>query len=414
MIAFFRLVAGLLLVASVQAAPHEPLNSSTALDKQISTTLSLIADGDLAQARVLARQMAWRFPDFALGQLISAELESTAAFGNILTHGADPMSQPLMALLLEAQARLSSGQPDNKRLTDAQEQSVLPDSVIQLGSHNSQLILVDLQASTLSQITTNNRIPSLIRQHYIGSGKAGFGKQIEGDNKTPLGIYAITGLRSDASLPDLYGSGALMLDYPNALDRYLGRTGSGIWLHGVPHAQRSRSPRSSEGCVTMSNDHLLRLKQQIVPSDALVVLGQNFQWSDQAARQSRQREFQQLFTRYQQGWTEANHEALMALYHDAEQLDQRVDSTGAYSVSVTDGSSASQRYIKELANVAVEDVTLVLNPLQQGLFVTETEPYLLMQTRFGRLNEHQITLFWRQQSDGRWRIVTEQWDGLDV
>ncbi len=414
MIAFFRLVAGLLLVASVQAAPHEPLNSSTALDKQISTTLSLIADGDLTQARVLARQMAWRFPDFALGQLISAELESTAAFGNILTHGADPMSQPLMALLLEAQARLSSGQPDNKRLTDAQEQSVLPDSVIQLGSHNSQLILVDLQASTLSQITTNNRIPSLIRQHYIGSGKAGFGKQIEGDNKTPLGIYAITGLRSDASLPDLYGSGALMLDYPNALDRYLGRTGSGIWLHGVPHAQRSRSPRSSEGCVTMSNDHLLRLKQQIVPSDALVVLGQNFQWSDQAARQSRQREFQQLFTRYQQGWTEANHEALMALYHDAEQLDQRVESTGAYSVSVTDGSSASQRYIKELANVAVEDVTLVLNPLQQGLFVTETEPYLLMQTRFGRLNEHQITLFWRQQSDGRWRIVTEQWDGLDV
>ncbi len=414
MIAFFRLVAGLLLVASVQAAPHEPLNSSTALDKQISTTLSLIADGDLTQARVLARQIAWRFPDFALGQLISAELESTAAFGNILTHGADPMSQPLMALLLEAQARLSSGQPDNKRLTDAQEQSVLPESVIQLGSHNSQLILVDLQASTLSQITTNNRIPSLIRQHYIGSGKAGFGKQIEGDNKTPLGIYAITGLRSDASLPDLYGSGALMLDYPNALDRYLGRTGSGIWLHGVPHAQRSRSPRSSEGCVTMSNDHLLRLKQQIVPSDTLVVLGQNFQWSDQAARQSRQREFQQLFTRYQQGWTEANHEALMALYHDAEQLDQRVDSTGAYSVSVTDGSSASQRYIKELANVAVEDVTLVLNPLQQGLFVTETEPYLLMQTRFGRLNEHQITLFWRQQSDGRWRIVTEQWDGLDV
>jgi L,D-transpeptidase YnhG len=36
------------------------------------------------------------------------------------------------------------------------------------------------------------------------------------------------------SLPDLYGVGALPINYPNPLDVQRGKTGSGIWLHGTP------------------------------------------------------------------------------------------------------------------------------------------------------------------------------------
>lgn len=420
-------LTGVLCIMNVWSAPHELPDSSNALDAQVANTLSLIAEGDLPQARVLARQTAKRFPDFALGQLISAELESTAAFNDVMASGADPMSQPLMALLLEAQARL----PDtyNTFAPPLNDPSALPDNIIQFGAHVSQLVLVDLEQSMLYQVIGNDQASTLIQQHYIGAGKAGFGKQVEGDNKTPLGIYSITGLRSDSSLPDLYGSGALMLDYPNTLDRHLGRTGSGIWLHGVPHAQRSRSPISSEGCVTMSNDHLLRLKHQINPSRAMVVLGNNYRWVGQAARQERQLEFRQLFNQFQNGWASNNRTELMSLYADEQLLEQRFISNGGFQrrvITKTDtGSSsrandndkaknASQRYLQELANIDAAHISITLNPLQPSLQPANTQPYLVMQARFGILNEHQITLYWGQQSNGTWRIEAEQWQGLDL
>ena len=331
-----------------------------------------------------------------------------------------------MALLLEAQARL----PDisNTFAPPLNDPSALPDNIIQFGAHVSQLVLVDLEQSVLYQVVGNDQAATLIQQHYIGGGKAGFGKQVEGDNKTPLGIYSITGLRSDSSLPDLYGSGALMLNYPNALDQHLGRTGSGIWLHGVPHAQRSRSPRSSEGCVTMSNDHLLRLKHQITPSSAMVVLGNNYRWVSQAARQERQLEFQQLFKQFQNGWTNNNRTALMSLYANEPLLEQRLISTGNFqrrvsetgtnSVSRANGNdkekNASQGFIRELARIDAAHISITLNPLQPGVQAADTKSYLVMQARFGIINEHQVTLYWGQQNNGEWRIEAEKWLELDI
>jgi len=414
-----------LFSANSWSAPHVLPDSSKALDTQIATTLSLIAEGDLAQARLLARQMAYRFPDYALGQLISAELETTAAFNDVLTASSKSMSQPLMALLLEAQARLSQAQAplDTAGLF---EPATLPDNIIQIGAHTGQLLLIDLKASVLYQVMGNDQSPTLVQQHYIGGGKAGYGKQVEGDNKTPLGVYSITGLRTDASLPDLYGSGALMLDYPNTLDRHLGRTGSGIWLHGVPHAQRSRSPRSSEGCVTMSNDHLLRLKNQITPSDALVVLGHDFQWSSHEARSKRQKTFQRLFEQFQQGWVNKSRTQLESLYADKNVLENRFRVAGGYQIRVTDTDGIQQNtenlqrlnqfkhFFEDLAMVNSGDISMTMNPVQPVATPDDSLTHLVMQVRFGLVNEHQVTLYWSEVNDGTWRIVAEQWTGLDI
>jgi hypothetical protein len=78
--------------------------------------------------------------------------------------------------------------------------------------------------------------PQLVDSYYMSIGKGGIDKQIEGDNKTPLGVYRITSYLSDESLPELYGAGAYPINYPNSWDRLQGKTGHGIWLHGVPRA----------------------------------------------------------------------------------------------------------------------------------------------------------------------------------
>ena len=381
--------------ASAFAAPHESPESSAALDKQIAATLSSLAHGDIQEAQVLARQMARRFPKYALAHLLSAELDSTAAFQDVRAADLNPMSQQLIDLLSEAQTRLKSAQGEsaNPETLAYEKLSALPDSIIQMGKNFSSLLIVDLEESTINHIVGNEEAHTLIRQHYIGSGKGGYGKRLEGDNKTPLGVYTITGRRTDSSLPDLYGSGALTLNYPNALDRYLGRTGYGIWIHGVPHAQRSRAPRSSEGCVTMSNDHLVSLMSQVKPAETLVVLSRRLSYASQSLRAQRQQQYQQLFTRFQ----------LALLSENKLQIDELYDNSGhtrpPASVSLT-------RYV---ANIQARDITIVMNPELPAMYQNTDDRYLIMKGVFGPKNEHQFTLYWRELENGEWKIATEVW-----
>jgi len=392
-----RFVATALLclsTLSVSAAPHQSFDAASALDKQIAATLDSLASGDIQEARVMARQMAWRFPNYALAQLLSAELESTAAFHDVRAADLNPINQRLIDLLSEAQTRLRSAKKNVASSRSSETLSVLPDTVIQVGKNYASLLIVDLEQSTINHIVGDDQAPTLIRQHYIGSGKGGYGKQIEGDNKTPLGIYTITGKRPDSSLPTLYGSGALTLNYPNALDRHLGRTGYGIWIHGVPHAQQSRAPRSSEGCVTMSNDHMTSLMGQVDPSETLVILTHGLEFATNDKRTERQQRYQQLFKHYQH----------TLLTGDETQISELYDSSNRKRSKPTKLSLTT-----DLADIDAQDMTIIMNPALPVEYQDVTSRFLVMKGQFGPQNEHQVTIYWRELDNGEWRIVTEVW-----
>lgn len=385
--------------STILAAPHQSPDSSGALDTQVAATLESLAVGDIRQARILARQMAWRFPDYALAQLLSAELESTAAFQDVKAAGLDPISQQLIDLLSEAQLRLKSAQRHDtvSKGTATATLSILPNALVQIGKYLSNVLVVDLENSTISHIGGTDQSPTLIRQHYVSSGKGGYGKRVEGDNKTPLGVYSITGKRSDSSLPALYGSGAITLDYPNALDRHLGRTGYGIWIHGVPHSRRSRAPRSSEGCVTMSNDYITSLMEQVSPTDTLVLLNRQLDFSTDLERGKRQQTYQQLFTHFQQTLLSENESEINALYDKP------------YSIRNRQLTTSLASYVKD---VKAQDITIVMNPALPVRDQNLESRFLVMMAKFGPENAHQITLYWRKLGNGKWRIATEKIDLL--
>lgn len=403
-----------LLVNSVWAAPHEAPDSSQALDRQLAATLQSMSVGNMAEASVLARQTAHSFPNSDLAQLLSAELAATSAHRSVKAADTGAMSTRLEALLQEARARLKSQANPSNVSIDQQ----LPDEVIQLGKDVSTLLVGDLSAYTLYHIGVNERLPTLIQQHYIGGGRAGFGKRVEGDLKTPQGLYSINGQRSDASLPDLYGAGALTLDYPNALDRQLGRTGSGIWLHGVPRKQRNRAPLSSEGCVTMSNDHFVSLRQRLLngqdeadwadrapPGRPLVLLTHAVKWVDERDQKAQQARFQELFVRYQQAWGQQDLPALFSLYEALEpvleNLEQFVDEDSTV--------------LQQLSTVDKRDISIFRNP-SNGTSETSIEgaeaerSYIVMRFQTGDSNENQLTIYWRLGDDQQWRVVTEEWN----
>src|SRR5699024_6192176 len=66
-----------------------------------------------------------------------------------------------------------------------------------------------------------------------------------------------------------------------------GRTGYGIWLHGVPQTTYARAPLASAGCVAVANDVFKWLLDYVEPGETPVVLVHDVQWLSQTEAEAR-------------------------------------------------------------------------------------------------------------------------------
>ena len=377
--------------ARADAQPSYPVESSEQLDRQTRAVLAAIINGDLQRANAQAEQLAQRFPRFALGQLLHAELLAVSGLQAVQAADQYDFSPALIHLLLEAQARLA---PTDAHLLPAPAQAnsnrLLPAELIQVGRHIDTVVLVELARSQLYVFDTRSDTPALIKQHYISSGSGGFGKLLEGDLKTPLGIYAIQGFRSNASLPDLYGSGALMLDYPNPLDTRLGRTGSGIWLHGVPPDRMSRAPRSSEGCVTMGNDYLIELHHQLEFESTHVILTDQVEWVTADRQANERRQYRELFVQYRDNRVAEQRGSTRRVAADSAKI-KSIPPTG--------------RTLQALAKVPADAISILRNPSLNG--AVDAAEHLVMTFELEPPLAGKITLYWQKTASQPWRIIEE-------
>jgi murein L,D-transpeptidase YafK len=163
--------------------------------------------------------------------------------------GAAAAPQALSDLRQEAVARM-------KALLERPDPALVPRAVMQLRPDQKNVLVVDARRSRLYVYENRQGELHFQRDFYISQGKLGVNKEKEGDQKTPLGVYYITGRLAGRRLPDLYGVGALPISYPHEWDKLHGRDGSGIWLHGTPARNYSRPPLSSDGCVVLTNPDL--------------------------------------------------------------------------------------------------------------------------------------------------------------
>lgn len=92
------------------------------------------------------------------------------------------------------------------------------------------------------------------------TGMRGGGKLLEGDRKTPEGVYFLEGKATGGLDFDSFGNTAFPLNYPNPVDRIQGKTGNGIMIHG---RGRSFGPRQTLGCVVLENDDVDTLDRHV-------------------------------------------------------------------------------------------------------------------------------------------------------
>jgi len=100
----------------------------------------------------------------------------------------------------------------------------------------------------------------------VASGKGGFKKTRQGDQKTPLGAYALGKPRVSMA----YGV-FIPVAYPNALDIYFGHTGGDVGLHGPQRKYACDGTQSSwtNGCIaTLNDNHIFNIARWVLAHPA--------------------------------------------------------------------------------------------------------------------------------------------------
>lgn len=246
-------------------------------------------------------------PDFKLAYLVKGDL-LMAKSGNLAGFGpAAPANRTLEDLKDEARVRLLSqlDQPDPDKL---------PAQILQLAPSQRYALLADASKARIYVFENQDGEPHLVRNYYLSLGKNGVGKQSEGDKRSPLGVYALSQPISPTQLPPFYGAGAFPLNYPNALDQAEGKDGHGIWLHGVPPDTYSRPPKTSDGCLVVTNPDWRDLARYISPGNTPLVITRQVEWLDRDAWQARKQALLDAVYGWKHDWEALDANAYLAHY----------------------------------------------------------------------------------------------------
>lgn len=351
---------------------------------RFAAATELLAAGHGPEALAAYKTLSEDAPQFQLGQQFYQQLR---------TRLKDEVRVGTYEVLArEARLRLSSE-------TAVPPPGTVPDVLLQLADHIQHAIVVNLSSARLYVLENDKGQLKLLRNQYAGMGSNGYGKQLPGDRRTPLGVYQITGWIAGDKLPPLYGSGAFPLDYPNVWDQFRLRGGHGIWLHGVPPGMDTRPPQSSEGCVTMANADLLALKPYITPGATPVVLSDAVNWVTPDTLASEREAVLSRLEAWRQAWSAIDTDAYLGFYaEDFSTPDMSRDAFAAY---------------KQRVNAQKQDIDVQLDELSVYRYPDPDARMMLAEfSQHYRSDNYRSDSrklqFWRQDSDGQWRIVREE------
>ncbi len=360
-------------------------------------TLLAIASSQFDIALTEIDKVLLQNPNFRLAHLIKGDLLMARArpISSIGSASDAPMER-LADLRDEARARLvrhKQERPLNR----------VPRALLQLDPAQKYAFVVDTSKYTLYVFENDKGTPRYIADYYTTIGRNGIEKLREGDKKTPLGVYHVTGnlpreqlSKTYGTQSALYGDGAFPLNYPNEWDRRRGRNGHGIWLHGVPFDTYSRPPRASDGCVALTNEDLQAISKHVQVGLTPVIIAQDVEWVEAGSAKTTRNTLQQSIESWRRDWESRDTEQYLRHYSTnfaAGKQDLAAWATQKRSVN------ADKSWIK----VKVDQVSMFLYPGDENLAVVTFEQDYSSSNTSGKMRKRQ---YWQLEKGG-WRIVHE-------
>ena len=138
----------------------------------------------------------------------------------------------------------------------------------------SNVLACNKSRSSLNLYVKNSKGKFYLKdKHHAYTGRNKGDKQKEGDLKTPVGIYKIISKRNHQNLDPFYGPLAFVTSYPNLYDKFLGKDGHGIWIHGLP-LDNSKREKYTKGCIAINNSNLQCLEKEIKVENTILIINE--------------------------------------------------------------------------------------------------------------------------------------------
>jgi murein L,D-transpeptidase YafK len=274
---------------------------------------------------------------------------------------------------------------------------LLPAYLIKLPPSVSTALIAESTTATLHQFGNGAGGISSRERRYMSVGKNGVGKQQAWDGRTPLGIYFVSEQLDTSKLDDKYGPTAFPLDYPSVWDRLQGRTGDGIWIHGVGGNGGRRPPLDTDGCIALSNDELLALEPALTPTVTPIVITRHIVWAERAELAELREELEAAVDLWRQSLASGDLHRLLAMYDAGFSFrGMNKEEWMAYRAQ-----SVSARPVE---NITVDDLLLLADPEEPELYMSRFRQHIIEPGR-----EISVTkrLYWRRSRTGELRIVAE-------
>jgi murein L,D-transpeptidase YafK len=273
----------------------------------------------------------------------------------------------------------------------------MPAYLLQLPDSVTDVFVADTGSARFHRYARTAQGLELVESTYMSVGENGVGKEREWDRKTPLGIYFVADRLDTSRMHEKYGVIAFPLDYPNIRDRQEGRSGNGIWLHGVQPGGQRRPAFDTDGCVALPNEDLSRLKDRITPMVTPVVVARNIRWSTEDDRARITRELKDSVSEWAHALAADDPAAYLALYSpDFSYRGLPRDEWQAFRTT-----SFRERGV---AQVSIGDLLLLAEPEEPGVYLSRFRQRIQVGTQSTTSVKR---LYWRRGGDGHLRIIAE-------
>ena len=274
----------------------------------------------------------------------------------------------------------------------------VPANIIRLPSTVKTVFIADTVSAKFHRFENmeNNEI-AYRGDSTMSIGENGDGKQRNGDRKTPLGIYFVTEQLDTSRLHEKYGRTAFVLDYPNSIDRRLGRTGDGIWVHGVDRRGGKRPTRDTDGCIALPNEALEMIEDRFFPNVTPVVIAREVRWVEPGQIDELRSELDAAIARWGNSLQRGDMHTFLSLY-DTDFRHWGMNKTEWIAFHAKTLGSRS------IEKVTISDVLLLGDPGEDGTYLSR---FRLSMEEASNTVELTKRLYWRRTGPSALTVIAE-------
>lgn len=262
---------------------------------------------------------------------------------------------------------------------------------------NELVIVVDKKTFQTHLANYNEGRLDIVKTFRTTMGQKTGDKLMEGDLKTPEGIYEFLFRTQAPALKPKFGPRAIYVGYPNVMDKNGSKTGFDILIHGTDDPSRLEKQFDSLGCVVLDNDNVKTIYDAVKMKDTKVIITKDFSNLQNTPRLPKAKAF---FERWLNAWSTKDNATYIESYADEFRMDGM--NRLAYSKYK---DSLNQKY--GTITVKASDVRYYFH--EKYDLITYTQHYSSTmpngQPAYSGVTKKNL---WLQERNGEYRIVMEE------